>query len=80
MSNQNKLTLVEGTLVKDTLTLDDIVGCFSEDECEKEISLIIQKKNNKYGILSFKFKEEDKDITSNVKVFNAEGNEVNIFI
>jgi hypothetical protein len=70
----NKSTLVEGTL-----SLDDVVSCLP-DNCDTEITLKIQKKNNTYGILSFNFKEEDKELAGGIKVFDKDGKELNIFV
>jgi hypothetical protein len=70
--NEEKSKLVEGTL-----GLDDIAS-YLPNNCDTEVVLKIQKKENSYGILSFKIKIEESKLINKVKVFDKEGNEVKI--
>jgi hypothetical protein len=68
--SKEKTKLMEGTL-----GLDEIAS-YLPNNCDTEVILKIQKKENTYGILSFEFKNEKSESISNVKVFNEKGKEI----
>ncbi|NRU52544.1 hypothetical protein [Clostridium beijerinckii] len=70
--SKDKPKLVEGTL-----SLDDIVYSLP-DNCDTEVVLKIQKKENHYGISSFRIKIEESKLINKVKVFDKDENEVKI--
>lgn len=65
-------------LIQNTLGLDYIVSNLSND-CETEITLKIKKENNKYGILSFEYKEEKSESISKIKVYDSNNNLIDIY-
>jgi hypothetical protein len=64
--------------IVDTLGLDYIVSNLP-DNCETEITLKVKKENEKYGISSYKYKKELSDKITNVRVFDKDGKEINLF-
>lgn len=64
-------------LIKANLSLDDIVSSLPNN-CDTEVVLKIQKKENSYGISSFRIKIEESELISNVRIFDKKGNEVKI--